>query len=103
MIRNAVIDNMLKRRSIRRFRQEQISEEKLATILQAGLYAPSAGGRQGVIFVVSQDKDTNEKLGRIKKAHFHGRMSTADVYVSKEQPSIADDASIKNAFMTLRR
>lgn len=98
MIRNAVIDNMLKRRSIRRFRQEQIREEELATILQAGLYAPSAGGRQGVIFVVSQDKDTNEKLGRIKKAHFHGRMSTADVYVSKEQPSIADDASIKNAF-----
>ena len=38
MIRNAVIDNMLKRRSIRRFRQEQISEEELATILQAGLY-----------------------------------------------------------------
>lgn len=25
-------------------------------------------------------------------------MSTVDVYVSKEQPSIADDASIKNAF-----
>lgn len=70
MIRNAVIDNMLKRRSIRRFRQEQISEEELATILQAGLYAPSAGGRQGVIFVVSQDKDTNEKLGRRLSAKF---------------------------------
>lgn len=98
MIDNAVIRNMLERRSIRRFRQEQIKEEELDTILQAGMYAPSAGGRQGVLFVVSQDKDTNEKLGRIKKAHFHGRMSTADVYISKEQPSIADDASITNAF-----
>lgn len=98
MIDNAVMRNMLERHSIRRFRPEQIKEEELDTILQAGLYAPSAGGRQGVLFVVSQDKETNEKLGRIKKAHFHGRMSTADVYISKEQPSIADDASIKSAF-----
>lgn len=94
---------MLKRRSIRRFRQEQISEEELATILQAGLYAPSAGGRQGVIFVVSQDKDTNEKLGRIKKAHFHGRMSTADVYVSKENRALPMTRRLKTLFMTLRR
>ena len=98
MIDNAVMRNMLERRSIRRFRPEQIKEEELDTILQAGLYAPSAGGRQGVFFVVSQNKETNEKLGRIKKAHFHGRMSTAEVYISKEQPSIADDASIKSAF-----
>ena len=53
---------------------------------------------EGVLFVVSQDTETNERLGRIKKAHFHGRMSTAEVYISKEQPSIADDASIKSAF-----
>ena len=93
-----MIDNILRRRSIRRFRPEQIGEEELETILEAGLYAPSAGGRQGVIFVVSQDEATNERLGRIKKAHFHGRMSTAEVYISKEQPSIADDASIQSAF-----
>lgn len=98
MINNASIENMMKRRSIRRIRPEQISEEELDTILQAGLYAPSAGGRQGVIMVVSQDRETNLRLGRIKKAHFHGRMSTADVYISKDQPSIADDASISNAF-----
>ena len=45
MISNAVIQNILKRRSIRRFRTEQISEDELDTIMQAGLYAPSAGGR----------------------------------------------------------
>lgn len=98
MVGNEVIDNMLKRRSIRRFSNEQINDEELDTILTAGLYAPSAGGRQGVVFVVSQDRDINDRLGRIKKAHFHGSMSTADVYISKEQPSIADDASIKSAF-----
>lgn len=98
MITNAVTENMMKRRAIRRFKPEQITEEELDTILNAGLYAPSAGGRQGVLFVVSQDAETNSRLGRIKKTHFHGRMSTPEAYVSKDQPSIADDASISNAF-----
>lgn len=98
MIRNEVIDTILKRRTIRRFAPGQISEDELSAILSAGLHAPSAGGRQGVLFVVSQDGETNGRLGRIKRAHFHGRMSTADAYVSKDQPSIADDASIGNAF-----
>lgn len=98
MISNQVIQTILERRTIRRFKPDQISDDELNTILQAGLYAPSAGGRQGVLFVVSQDADTNERLGRIKKAHFTGRMSTDKVYISKDQPSIADDASIKSGF-----
>lgn len=65
---NAVIETIMTRRTIRRFDTKQIGEEELQTILDAGLYAPSAGGRQGVLFVVSQDKEINEKLGRIKKA-----------------------------------
>lgn len=95
---NAVIENIMTRRTIRRFDTKQISEEELQTILDAGLYAPSAGGRQGVLFVVSQNKETNEKLGRIKKSNSNVKMSTDTVYISKEQPSIADDPTITNAF-----
>ena len=95
---NAVIENIMTRRTIRRFRAEQISEEELQTVLNAGMYAPSAGGRQGVLFVVSQDKETNEKLGRIKKSNSNVKMSTDTIYISKEQPSIADDPTIVNAF-----
>lgn len=98
MIDNEVMRNILLRRTIRRFKPDRIEEEQLATILQAGMYAPSAGGRQGVLFVVSQDADVNERLGRIKKAHFTGRVSTDTVYISKDQPSIADDITIKSAF-----
>ena len=47
MIDNEVIRNILKRRTIRRFKKEQIGREELETILSAGLHAPSAGGRQG--------------------------------------------------------
>ena len=56
-------------------------------ILQAGLYAPSAGGRQGVLFAVCQTKEVNERLGKIKRANTNPHMATATNYVSKEQPS----------------
>ena len=95
---NAVMENIVTRRTIRRFRSEQIREEELQTVLEAGMYAPSAGGRQGVLFVVSQNRETNEKLGRIKKNNTNVKMSTDTVYISKEQPSIADDPTIVSAF-----
>ena len=95
---NEVMKTVLHRRAIRRFAPEQISEDVLQQILQAGLYAPSAGGRQGPIFVVSQDRAVNERLGRIKRANSRPRMATAASYVSREQPSIADDPTITDAF-----
>lgn len=95
---NETIQTILNRRSIRRFDTRQVEEEKLQQILKAGLYAPSAGGRQGVLFAVCQDRGVNERLGRIKRANSHPRMATEHCYVSREQPSIADDPEIKNAF-----
>ena len=62
------------------------------------MIAPSAGGRQDVIFAVCQDREINERLGRIKRANSHPRMATAASYVSREQPSIADDPKLTNAF-----
>ena len=63
-----------------------------------GCTPPSAGGRQGVIFAVCQDKAVNERLGKIKRANSNFRMSTATSFVSREQPSIVDDAKLTNAF-----
>lgn len=95
---NEVMKTIMHRRSIRRFRERQIDEDVLQNILHAGLYAPSAGGRQGVLFVVCQDKEINVKLGKIKRANSHPRMATQTQYVSKEQPSIADNPKITDAF-----
>ena len=93
-----IFETILHRRSIRRFELKQIEEAALQQILQAGLYAPSAGGRQGVIFAVCQDKAINERLGKIKRANSHPRMATETSFVSREQPSIADDPKLTNAF-----
>ncbi len=93
-----IFETILHRRSIRRFEPKQIEETALQQILQTGLYAPSAGGRQGVIFAVCQDKEVNERLGKIKRANSHPRMATETSCVSREQPSIADDPKLTNAF-----
>ena len=95
---NETMQTILHRRAIRRFDERQIDEELLQQILQAGLYAPSAGGKQGVIFAVCQDREVNERLGKIKRANSNPHMATAKNYVSKEQPSIADDPKLINAF-----
>lgn len=98
MKENEVMKTIMHRRAIRCFEERQIAEEELEQILQAGMYAPSAGGRQGVIFAVCQNKEVNEKLGKIKRANSHPHMATGSNYVSKEQPSIADDPKLINAF-----
>lgn len=95
---NEVMKTILHRRSIRRFDTKQVEEAALQEILQAGLYAPCAGGRQGVLFVVSQDREVNVYLGKIKRANSRPHMATATSYVSREQPSIADDPKLCDAF-----
>lgn len=51
-----------------------------------------------MIFAVSQNREVNERLGKIKRANSHPRMATGNNYVSREQPSIADDPKLINAF-----
>jgi nitroreductase len=95
---NEIINNMIERRSIRKYKAGQITEAELETILQAGIHAPSAGSRQSAIIVVCQNAEINTALGKINKAAFKGRMSTETAYISKEQPSIADNADIQSGF-----
>lgn len=78
--------------------EQFVEEDALQQIREAGLYAPSAGGRQGPVFVVSQDRSVNERLGKIKRANSRPHMATATNYVSREQSGIVDDPNIKNAF-----
>ena len=39
-----ILDVMKERRSIRKYQDKQISREDLEKIIEAGLYAPNAGG-----------------------------------------------------------
>jgi nitroreductase len=93
---NEIIKCIIERRSIRKYKKEQITDDELNLILLAGAYAPSAGGRQTPLMVVLQNKDTIAKLGRINRQLFH-RLPRRGT-VSMQQPSIADDDRIDSAF-----
>ncbi|MCK5587893.1 MAG: nitroreductase family protein, partial [Candidatus Lokiarchaeota archaeon] len=53
-----------KRRSIRSFRDEGVSEDAVRQIIEAGILAPSAGNCQPWEFVVIRDKMTKQKLAQ---------------------------------------
>lgn len=59
---NETIQNILNRRSIREFREEQISDEELNIILECGRYAPSGMNRQSYAFVVIQNEEMMHEL-----------------------------------------
>ena len=92
-----ILELMKTRRSIRKYTERQVPKNVLYKIIEAGLYAPNAGGGQRTKIVASQNVELNEKIGRLNIAKFD-RSRLCGAYVSKEQPSIIDDASIKSGF-----
>ena len=59
---NDIIQAIETRRSIRKFKPDMPSRADLQTIVEAGLYAASGMGRQGVITLVVTDKKMRDKL-----------------------------------------
>ena len=59
---NESIKTLLTRRSIRKYKAEQIKEDELKQILDAGMYAPTGMGKQPVTIAVIQDAALVAKL-----------------------------------------
>ena len=59
---NETIEVIRKRRSIRRFRTEQIPDPELQEILDCALYAPNARNQQKWHFTVIQNKDMLDRM-----------------------------------------
>ena len=92
-----LLELMKYRRSIRKYEDRQIEKDDLNKIIEAGLFAPNAGGGQRCLMVAVHNKDTVEKIGRLNVACMD-RSRLVGSYVSKEQPSIIDDTTIKSGF-----
>jgi len=78
---NLVIDTIMKRRSIRSYKLNQLEEDDLQTILDAGIQAPSANNCQPWHFTVIQDREfiqyMNEKSKDIMINSDDARISRA--------------------------
>ena len=92
-----LMDIIKARHSIRKYQDEQIKREDLEIILEAGNYAPNAGGGQRSMMVAIHNKELAAYVGKLNLAHFD-RTHLDGSYVSKEQPSTIDDPAIKNGF-----
>ncbi len=92
-----LMDIIKARHSIRKYTDRQIDRSDLEKILEAGNYAPNAGGGQRSMMVAVHNPALTTQVGRMNLAHFD-RTHLAGNYVSKEQPSTIDDPTIQNGF-----
>ena len=52
-----MLEKMKMRRSIRKYRKVPVEREKLEMIMEAGIYAPNPGGRQGTKVIMLEDAE----------------------------------------------
>lgn len=96
------LTDLLERRSIRSYKPEQIAEDALQKILEAGIYAPTAMGRQSPKMVVVQDKETIKKLSELNARFFpkpiadpfYGAPTVIVVLGPKNMPTYVEDGSL---------
>lgn len=65
---NDTIKTLLSRRSIKKYKSEQVKDEDLDAVLKAGMYAPSGGNQQSALFIVVQNKETLKKIDSMNAA-----------------------------------
>lgn len=61
---NQTVELILKRRSVRSFENKMISSDELQTIIECGLYAPSAKNRQNWHFTVITNKEMIDEISK---------------------------------------
>lgn len=69
-IMNQTIKDLETRRSIRKFKDKQLTDEDLNTILKAGEYAPSGRGLQSAKILVIQDAEIIKRFSQWNKLYF---------------------------------
>lgn len=105
---NEVIRTIKSRRSIRNYRNEQITGEELETILDAGVYAPSGMGQQATIMVAIQDPERIAMIGGMNARvmgmdidPFYGASTLVVVFADKERLTYVEDGSLVIGTMML--
>ena len=60
--------NLLNRRSVRNYTAQQVPDELLDQILEAGLYAPTGMNTQNIYMVAVRDRETRDLMMRLNAA-----------------------------------
>ena len=65
----AVLQNIMTRTSVRKFKQQPVEDAKIEALLRAGMASPTSGDMQPWHFVVLKDKKDIEKYAASNKYH----------------------------------
>lgn len=57
-----LLEGLLTRRSIRRYKKQEVSDSQLELLIKAGMYAPSAVNKQPWHFIIFRNKETIDKI-----------------------------------------
>jgi len=94
-MKNETIKSIMNRRSTRRFKEEQITEEELQILLDAGIQAPTAINEQPWHFTVIQDKeminnmsDKNKEIMRQSDNEHIASFGKKDVNIFYKAPTL---------------
>ena len=100
---NEAYNNLLTRRSIRKYRAEQISRAELDAVLEAGKCAPSGRNMQSAIMIAVQDPETVALLSKLNAAAwgngydgdpFYGAPTVIVVLAKADSRFIKEDGSL---------
>lgn len=91
------------RRSIRRYKDQEVPDELIEKIIEAGRWAPSGDNGQPWRFVIVRDPETKKALGKIA-AEGSGRRFTAEYFTGRMQErfkELKDSTKKEKAFKKL--
>ena len=95
------MQNLLTRRSVRKYKPDMVPQEKLDKILEAGTYAATGMGRQSPIILAVTDKAMRDRLSKMNAAimgvdsdPFYGAPVVLVVLADKNVPTYIYDGSL---------
>lgn len=98
---NKTIEDLMNRRSIRKYKPEQISRQELDIVLKAGICAPTGMNRQSPILIAVQNKQLRDQLSKMNAAvmgsdadPFYGAPTVIVVLAAANSPHAVQDGSL---------
>ena len=95
---NETLRTLETRRSVRKYKADQVPKETMEKILRAGTFAPSGRGAQATATVVVRDRETISAIGKLNAAAlgndtdpFYGAPTLAIVFSDGKRPTRVDD------------
>lgn len=99
---NEAMNNMLTRRSCRKYKPDMLPQDVLDEILKAGAYAASGHGTQGPVMIAVTNKEVRDKLSKLNAQifgrpdidPFYGAPVVVIVLADKKYPTYVYDGSL---------